>query len=306
MRGIALVGLNSLYRSGASAFLAHLGSVLDDDDDALIVFNDKAEPKNDDIGDYVGMVGYVKDSDADILLQYEHVIFAAPRWQGNYDFLPNNLNSVGIVIHDINDFDRMGILDLINKYPNSKLFCVDNTVRGKLSDNDFMRSKIIKQPFNERIMPNVLPRSEKKEFLVTSRPTPSKNHELIRKITEGYPLNILADNGIYTYQELAEAYSKAVAVIDASIFPEPHRRPQHTLFEAWYFGCPFLCFDEWFDYEEVIDGYSCLELTRRNIKRVFYDLHDEMNDIVKTGKRMLKKHNPDDIWQSIMRAMNDN
>jgi len=302
MRGIALVGLNSLYRSGATAFLAHLGSVLDDDDDALIVFNDKAEPKNDDIGDYVGMVGYVKDSDADALAEYEHVIFAAPRWQGEYEFLPNNLRSVGIIVHDINDFERMGVRELMEKYPESKLFCVDKTVKGMLPRT---RSKLIKQPFNRNLLPNPLPHTDDKEFLVTSRPTPSKNHELIRKITEGYPLNILADNGIYTYQELAEAYSKAIAVIDASIFPEPHRRSQYSLLEAWYFGCPFLCFDEWFDYEEVIDGYSCLELTRKNIKRVFHDSYDEMNDIVKTGKRMLNKHHPDNVWQSIMEFMNE-
>jgi len=300
MRGIALVGLNSLYRSGATAFLAHLGSVLDWEDDKLIVFNESAEPKEDDIEDYVAMTGYIRDTDADILEDYQHVIFAAPRWGGNYTFLPKYLKSVRIVIHDINDFDRMGMWELIEKYPNAMLFSVDDTVRNRVAPKYI---KKIKQPFNRDLMPKPLPHSEKRKFLVTSRPTPSKNHDLIRKMTKGYSLNVLGANGIYTYPELAEAYADAVGVIDASIFPEPHRRSQYSLLESWHFGCPFLCFKEWFDQEEVIPEMTVLEFNVPNLRRIYDNKHGISEMLTMNGEAALSFHDPDVVWKYIMEEM---
>jgi len=302
MRGIALVGLNSLYRSGATAFLAHLGSVLDWDDDKLIVFNESAEPKEDDIEDYIAMTGYIRDTEADILEDFQHVIFAAPRWGGNYNFLPKRLRSVGIIIHDVNDFDRMGMWDLIEKYPDACLFSVDDAVSGRAAPRGITK---IKQPFNMDLMPKPLPHTEEKEFLVTSRPTPSKNHDLIRQLTQGYPLNVLGANGIYTYPELAEAYSRAVGVLDASIFPEPHRRSQYSLLEAWHFGCPFLCFKEWFDEDEVIPEMTVLELNKTNLARIYNDTDSIIEMLIANGESALTFHNPDIVWQSIMKVMNE-
>jgi len=177
---------------------------------------------------------------------------------------------------------------------------VDKAVQSHLWKT---KSTLIKQPFNGDLLPKPLPHTEEKEFLVTSRPTPSKNHDLIRKLVRDYPLNVLGANGIYTNQELAEAYSRAVAVIDASKFPEPHRRSQYSLLEAWHFGCPFLCFSEWFNDDEVLEGYSCLELTRKNINMVWKNTKNNNDALIRIGKFMLEKHKPDAVWQSIMREM---
>lgn len=307
MKQTALVGLNSLYRSGASQCLLHLGFGNPAD---VLVFNENGSKLEEDI-DPTFQVFYCRDKDAkNILSEYRNVVFVAPRWDGFYDFLPDLLDrNVAIIVHDTNDMDRMGTGMLIAKYKDCQTFCFDQITARSLWKAEKIPNHL-KQPFNKDLFDQgfIDKINEEKDprfqFLVTSRPTNSKRHNFIREIGKDFEIKILGEKGVYSHEDLENELSKSYAVIDASSFPKPHRRTQYSFMEAWHFGCAVLCLEEWFDYNEVAPEFTVLELNEQNLERIWGD-DDLRRKLSGKGNWFLRLHDHHLVFDCVVETLTD-
>jgi len=264
-----VVGLNSLYRSGTSAFMLHLVHESDWD---LILVNPEGEPQEDDIDDIPPGIRYtyVKDEDFEKSVKgYSSVVIGAPRWGGEYDFISGKLDAnISVVVHDLNDNRRMGLSKLLQFVYPTTIFHFD-TVTGLFMNSmsrDHLGFRVIRMrlPFSKTLMPGPVSEGERKYVVCASRPTPSKGHDVVQASSEGHPLRVLSRNGVYTWQEASDAYNLAFAAVDAWTLDEPYDAPSYTTIEAWHHGVPFLCNSQNFG-GEMIPGVSCLELNPINI-----------------------------------------
>lgn len=305
------------HNCGASSVLLHLANDWD-----LLVFNnmgkfiDGYDIPTDDLK---VKVNYISDANAKILETYDLVIFGAPRWEGNYNFLQNiKLNKVGIIIHDSNDFIRMGIGDLIKLYPQAKLFCFDNIV------NKIVPKAIrLFQPFDVKLLPKYNSSVRQKYFLCATRFSPSKHPEIVANMVGSYPLhfygvnrsvfnidnykelfsrkNIFLHENAYTFSDIAKAYSGAIATLDATDFGKNYDRTQYSILESWFYGTLSIITNKFF-HEHLIDGLNCLELNIKNVRNVWenYRMRDS---IIANGKLSLEMHNADDVKNIILEEL---
>ncbi len=180
---------------------------------------------------------------------------------------------------------------MLSLFPDAAMFCFDISVKKIVP-----RAQIVRLPFSSELMPksgkdNVLSRA----FVSFTRDTPSKNHAYLRQVVGNYPLCLFRG---YTFEDMANEYTKAVAMLDASSFPKPHRRVQYSILEAWYYGCPVLCFPEWFC-DELYPEETCLELNEENVARVWYD-YLLCSKLAQNGNAMLNLlHNANDVRTSM-------
>jgi len=253
-------------------------------------------------------IRYCKDSDAkDILGKYEFVLFVALRWNGDYSFCLTRLVRWGLFCHDVNDIGRMGLQSFDSMYKTLGTeyfaFFVDEVTKNSFQKiNPDNPSQIIRQPFEPSLLCEKREIVGPKTFVCSSRPTSSKRHDVIRSLCAGYGVQILSDLGLYSMQELSDAYSSSMAMIDASKFPIPHHRTQYSFLESWYYDCPFMCSEEWLC-DEVEYEETCVELNRENVERLAMD--DKLRKrLAENGKANLSMHNPSTILQNMMELMN--
>ena len=286
---VAVVGLNSLFACGASSFMLHLSHNSDWD---LVIYTECSDEFPKDIPAPVGFKSIISVGPATIkdnLRKYDAVLLASPRWGGDYWFLDKIgliHQKIGIVIHDERDFTRMGMHNLISRFPSAHLFCFDRTVPELFPKYSF---HVIKHPYNITLMPSPVyaKRENGKYLMCASRISPSKNIGKVIECAGSYPLNIFGVDendelqqkvkgniilhyGVYTFEEISKAYSDAAAVLDASKLLTPCKRTQYSFMDAWKFSLPVLCEDEWMG-DELINGVNCLSLNKENVKGIFSD-----------------------------------
>jgi hypothetical protein len=326
---IAVVGLNSLYACGATSFMLHLTSNSDWD---LIIYsekrsdNDLVPPKS-----FKGIIGVNNGKDlCKILKEYDKIIFAAPKWGGDYSFL-DSLRPytypfpfvVGIVIHDTNDFIRMGMEELIFRFPFAKLLCFDNTVLYHLSDLHTKNiCRVIKHPYDTMM---VCPDRDSvchdsNEYMVcATRFTPSKNikhvvecageHRLkIYGVDSGNEVdanfcknkkNIDLHYGRYSFEEIAGAYLGAKASLDGSKLSSPVKRTQYSFMDSWRYHVPVLCDKDWMG-DELINGVNCLKLSVKNVDEIWKDGGVALDIAVNGHITLVENHDPEDVRNDIL------
>lgn len=318
---VAVVGLNSLFACGASSFMLHLVHKSDWD---LVIYTECSDEFPKDIPAPVGFKPIIRvgpETIKEALRKYDIILFASPRWGGDYWFLEKLgliHQKIGIVVHDERDFTRMGMHNLINRFPSSKIFCFDRTVPELFVKYDF---NVIKHPYNIIMLScNSDNRKYDHKFLMcATRVSPSKNINKVLDCAGNYPLrvfgvdseeefpfeirtNVTLHRGVYTFEDISSAYSCAIASLDASKLLTPCKRTQYAFMDAWKFNLPVLCEDEWMG-DEMINGVNCLTLNKENVKAVFEN--NEVAERIGTNghRTLLSNHNPDCVRKDIVERL---
>jgi hypothetical protein len=254
----------------------------------------------------------------EVLKKYDVLLFAFPRWEGNYKFLDKSLSKkvTGVIIHDERDFVRLNTHKLIERFPGIKLFCFDSTIPELFGNYKF---HVIKHPYNMNIFhedPCVPVLDENSSFVCATRVSPSKNIDKVMQYCSDYPLHIfgviddknLPNNigdkvilhyGLYTFDEISKAYSEAVAALDASTLPHPVKRTQYSFMDAWRFSIPVLCNRDWMG-DELIDRVNCLELNKENIRELWNDRSFAFDIGLNGYCTLVSNHNPDGVRSDIL------
>lgn len=282
----AIVSLNSMYRCGSSTFIYHFAH---DSDWEVLSFSKDGFRLDNDLPPMANNT-YYKDSDAKVLEEFDMVLFAAPRWGGNYNFLDGLLlNKVGVVNHDENDWDRMGLMDLITTVRARSVFSCDKNL-----DQDGITS--LDLPFSLSLLPVKKTTTYNGTFVVHSRPTPSKQHRVIESVLSGFPVNFASKDGrVYSWLELAELCSISSGIVDYWSLPGPYHGVSYTALEAWFYKKPFVGNRKYFDDEELLEGLTCMNFSRENVEELFVN-KGLSRFIGENGYDNLERyHNPDTI-----------
>lgn len=298
MTKVAVVGLNSFYRSGASTFMAHLAHGSDWD---IVLFSPSGEHRENDIPlSTPGLrAEHVRDLYSDILNDYDIVIFAAPRWAGGYEFLETvKVDKVGIIVHDRQDFERMGMYDLMGMFPKSEIFYMG---RWKMP----VGAMNIPLPFSTELVPDMS--MDRDIVFCPARPTPSKHHDWLkgqirRKFTTNGADVVFPEEGVVkSFGEMGEMYARSFAIVDVGDTASPYYGPFYTTLEAWHFGAVPI-HDNNFDCTEVIPKVTCLEFSHESVELAIAD-DDLRGFIVDNGRFVLKYHEPDYVRKIIMEVL---
>lgn len=293
---IAVFGFNSLYRCGTSAFMMHL---TDRSEWPLIIFNDAGVPLSDDLPlpENASIdLSYKKYEDfGNIVSKFDYVIIAAPKWHGEYDFIdvPSKCQTeFSVVVHDLNDFERMNSDLIIKKVSPKNLFYFDSYTGAKIGKYIDTRNMILSKlylPYS-RCMMHV---SEKCSFDVyvvcSSRDTPSKKHLYLKECLRDFDVRFLSNgNNGYSWRDAAEIISNAACSVDLWELSDKYDSPSYTALDAWNYRTPFLCLDKNIC-GEMISGVNCLVFSRENVELVSEDLYVRMN-IINNAETFLNLH----------------
>jgi len=300
---IAVVGLNSFHRCGASTFMVHLVHGSDWD---LLLFNPSGEFLNKDIpltDDKLG-ANLLPDSEIGVLNNYDVLFFAAPRWGGDYDFLKEiRVSRVGVFTHDVLDFPRMNFGSMMDAIGNPKVF-----FSGKWKPQ--LDAINIPAPFSREMFQ--VDEIERDTIFCPSRPEWTKNHVGIRQMlaemngTVSSMRVVFNDGSPMTYERMAEEYCRSLVMIDADMSLSDcgigtYLGPFYTTMEAWHFGAVPVQSGN-YDGEEMVPFISCVPLTKKFLGDVLADANLR-EFIVKNGREVLQKHDPERVRSAILKEL---
>lgn len=317
---VAVIGTNSFFHCGESAFLWHLTYNSGWD---TFLFSETGEFREVDDIPLRNDMKLLSDSEVDVLEDYDAIIIATLRWGGNYKFLERFKNKkIGIIMWDVNSFPRMGVQELLSMFPRAIKFVFGEYMKFRSGKKAVM----IPLAFNPDSLPEPIYGKEKDRLVCLSRFSPTKHPDFVAHVVGDYPIHFygvdtrtfpIVDNvqldvfdkstvylhrKAYSYMDLPKMLSSARAVVDGVIWIHPYVETYYTALESWNYGMFPMVWSGVFS-DNLIPEITCLELTQENVKRVFGD-NRVIEVLNKNGREMIfPKHDASDTRKRILEAL---